>query len=430
MKRDETIDWRRVERIVDAALDTPPEARTAHVRVLAEGDERVVQAVLDWLGACDVATDFLEAPGAGKRVGRWTLREELGRGGMGTVFLAEAAEGGVTVRAAVKLLTGGALADDIAMRRFHEECRILAGLHHPNIAQLVEVGVRDDAVPWFAMELVVGDAIDRWCDARRLDVVARVGLVATVCEAVAHAHAAGVIHRDLKASNVLVTDDAVPHVIDFGIAKILHGTPAGGAPPITRTGAPAPFTAPCAAPEQLLDDPADERTDVYGLGVLLYVLCAGKLPYGSGRQDRAAMARRIVQGRLVVPSLAFAQPAESHAIDGPIDAPRAAQVAAARGTTPEVLSALLRDGLDAIVARAMSPRPDHRHASVRALEADLRTWLATRDDGRTAPPAPERLTDSIPAVVDRGPFSTRGLLILAALFGAAAGLVLLLPPGR
>lgn len=206
-------------------------------------------------------------------VGSYRLIEPLGRGGMGVIYVAERADGAFEQRVAVKLLAMG-VTGPAEGRRFVSERQILAGLEHAAIARLLDGGVTEDGTPYFVIELVDGERIDRWCDARRLGTDARLRIMIQVCKAVEHAHRKLVVHRDLKPANVLVTEEGAPKLLDFGVAKVLSEVD----PSLTRSGG-APLTPAWAAPEQLSGEPVTTATDTRALGGLLYRLLAGVAPY-------------------------------------------------------------------------------------------------------------------------------------------------------
>jgi serine/threonine protein kinase len=166
------------------------------------------------------------------RVGSYRIERVIGEGGMGTVYLAHRDDGEFDQRVALKVVRHGLHLDSRIVRRFREERQILAALNHPGIARLLDGGITDDGLPYFAMDLVDGVPIDRYCDARGCTVDDRLELFARVCDAVAHAHGKQIVHRDIKPSNILVTDTGEPRLLDFGIAKLLAS--AGGSTDLTR----------------------------------------------------------------------------------------------------------------------------------------------------------------------------------------------------
>ena len=281
----DTLD--HAEQLFLEAVARPLAARTAWLRAVCAGQPALREAVEALLAADAVAADFLEVePGhaahalsqddgapepdlCGGRAGAWQLRERLGSGGMGVVYVGEHG----ARRAAVKVLRdrrGGAL----GRARFAREVRALARLDHPGIARLLDHGAADGGRPYLALELVAGARIDEFCAARALDLDARGALFAAVCAAVVHAHAAGVVHRDLKPANVLVRDDGQPVVLDFGIATLAPRT--GSATPEAATvPGGVPFTAGFASPEQLRGVDATAASDQYALGLLLRLLAHG-----------------------------------------------------------------------------------------------------------------------------------------------------------
>ncbi|HSS07816.1 MAG TPA: serine/threonine-protein kinase [Rhodanobacteraceae bacterium] len=260
-------DWPRVKALFAQALDLPEADRA---RWIAEqyADDAATLAELRSLLAAQSGphSDFLSeggrliapalaargidggGPAAGARIGPYRLLHEIGAGGMGRVFLAERADGQFNRQVALKVIRSEFASPEL-LRRFLRERETLARLAHPNIATLHDGGVTEDDAPYFTMEFVEGERIDRWCDERRLDVRARVGLVIKICDAVQYAHRNLVVHRDIKPSNIIVTPGAEPKLLDFGIAKPLATDAANG----ENTGTQAhPMTREYAAPEQVL----------------------------------------------------------------------------------------------------------------------------------------------------------------------------------
>ena len=213
----------------------------------------------------------------GRQLGAYTLERPLGRGGMGTVWLARRSDGRYEGHAAVKL-PNLALLDPVGSERFRREGTLLARLSHPNIARLLDAGVADGGQPFLVLEYVEGTRIDRYCDERQLPPEARLRLFLDVLGAVSHAHANLIVHRDLKPSNILVTRDGTVKLLDFGIAKLLQdGRSEAGDSTLTDAGGRV-LTPEYAAPEQIRGEPVTIATDVYALGVLLYLLLAGRHP--------------------------------------------------------------------------------------------------------------------------------------------------------
>jgi serine/threonine-protein kinase len=248
--------------------------------------------------------------------------------------------------------------DPHLVRRFLEERQILATLDHPHIARLLDGGVTGDRLPWFAMEYVEGEPIDRYCDRRRLGIDERLRLFLAVCDAVHYAHRNLVVHRDLKPSNVLVTAEGQVKLLDFGIAKLLaagDGTEAT----VTQVGRRA-LTPEYASPEQVRGEPVTVASDVYSLGVMLYSLLCGRRPYRILGRDEREVERAVLEGSVNAPSVASTQQADA---------------AADRSTSPDKLGRRLRGDLDMIVLTALRKEPERRYQGVEALAADLRRHL-------------------------------------------------------
>lgn len=376
-------DWARVAALFDELVDATPADRAARLAAIAEAEPTLATELESLLRADEEADGGLldrSAPAAGLPIhavfdgglwratpglelGPFRLSEPLGEGGMGEVWRAERIDGEYQQSVAIKVLKRG-LDTDAILRRFLQERRILARLEHSTIVRLLDGGTTPDGRPWYAMECIDGQPIDRHARAAALDARERIALVAEVADAVAYAHARLVVHRDLKPANVLVTADGRPKLLDFGIAKMLEAT-AGE----TLTGTATRVLSPAyAAPEQILGEPVGTATDVYALAVMLYELLTGTLPH-----DRRSLDLRDLAGR------AREDGGETRASQL-IRRLSAAELASLYGRPTEpgrVLREVAGD-LDLVMAVALRADPSRRHQSVAAFAADLRACL----DGR------------------------------------------------
>ncbi|HET7619856.1 MAG TPA: protein kinase [Vicinamibacterales bacterium] len=416
--------WAVIARHLDAALDLPAGERAAWLASIAAQDEALaadLRRMLDEHEALE-RERFLEdeltairpdgpSPLAGTVLGAYTLFSEIGRGGMGTVWLARRTDGRFEGTAAIKLLNI-ALVGRAGEERFTREGNILASLTHPNIAHLVDAGVSATGQPYLVLEHVDGERIDRYCDARALDVEARLRLVLDVLDAVAHAHANLIVHRDIKPSNVLVRTDGRVKLLDFGIAKLLQPEAEPAPTVLTGEGATA-LTPEYAAPEQVTGGAITTATDVYALGVLIYVLLAGQHPAGEGLRSAADLVRSIVDRDPPPPSDVVTSPNTSVEV-------RAA-AAVNRATTPDRLRLTLRGDLDTIVAKALKKDPAERYASVTALADDLRRYL--RHEPISARPDTLRYRASRFVRRNRTAVALASIALLATIAGAVGTLV-------
>lgn len=361
--------FRRADAIFDAALDLPDGEQAGFVDQACGDDfelrgevHRLLQAHRysdGFLGspALDLAVPLLQDTELGptgpwpERIGPFRIVSELGHGGMGTVYLGERDDGQFEQRAALKLIRRIEEGQG-TVRRFLEERRILALLEHPRIARLLDGGISAEGQPYFAMELVEGEPIDRFCDARGLTVEGRLELFLAVCDAVQYAHQHLVVHRDLKPSNILVTGDGQIKLLDFGIAKLLDQ---GGEH--TQGGLRA-LTPDYASPEQLRGEPITTAADIYQLGLLLRELVTGVRPLAGDTHPGEPPLR---PSRAAGQALRAAEPPEVRA--------------GARATSPERLAKQLRGDLDIIVGKALRPDPAHRYASADELAGDIRRHL-------------------------------------------------------
>ncbi|MGZ5004605.1 MAG: protein kinase domain-containing protein [Chthoniobacterales bacterium] len=291
----------------------------------------------------------MEEPFAGRQFGSYQIMREIGRGGLGAVYLAARADDEYRKQVAIKLVRRGLDTEDI-LRRFRNERQILAQLDHPNIARLIDGGTTDDGLPYFVMEYVNGQPINGYCDANALSTTERLTLFRKVCSAVTYAHQNLVIHRDLKPSNILVTQDGEPKLLDFGIAKLLSA----GDELFTQTiPALRVMTPEYASPEQIKGDKIMTTSDVYSLGVLLYELLTGQQPYRLKTRTPEQIARAITEQEPERPSTVLADNQQSE-----IGNPKS-----------------LRGDLDNIVLMAMRKEPARRYASVGQFSEDVRRHL-------------------------------------------------------
>jgi eukaryotic-like serine/threonine-protein kinase len=304
-------EWGRVKQLFNEALDRPHADREQFIRSAAGGDAQLHEAVARLLASHDDESMFLEIPAIESRredldhapsegrVGPYLILREIGRGGMGSVHLAARDDGEFRHKVAVKLVKRG-MDTDMILRRFRYERQILADLHHPNIARLLDGGTSDDGRPYFVMEYIEGDSIDVYAAKHDLSVDDRLKLFLDVCRAVQFAHQNLVVHRDIKTSNIVVTPSGVTKLLDFGIAKLLDPSRDGGATDGTLTL--RALTPEYASPEQVRGEPVTTASDVYSLGVLLYELLAGHRPYEVDARNPEAIAQVVCETDPVPPS--------------------------------------------------------------------------------------------------------------------------------
>lgn len=338
------VQWNKVKSIVDECLDLPPDERAAHLNSSCAGDPEIRAEAESLLENYEQAGDsFLqtttslepEKPAAPKRFGIYQVVEQIGEGGMGAVYRA-VRESDFQMEVAIKLVRRG-MDTEYFLARFRRERQILAGLEHPNIARLLDGGATEDGLPYLVMEFVDGVPVTKYCKGKGLAVRERLELFQTVCLAVQHAHQNLVVHRDLKAGNILVTSAGVPKLLDFGIAKLLDET-AGEAETVTAL---AMMTPECASPEQIRGEKITTASDVYSLGVLLFVLLTDEPPYRFVTRTPAELTDLIC--------------------NSPVRRP---------GDVRHVH----RD-LDNITVKAMHRDPAHRYASAEQLAEDVHRHL-------------------------------------------------------
>lgn len=385
-------------RIAREALDTEPTQRASFISCQCSGDPTLQSAVQQLLGQMELIerevdhdlpgdADTVVDPMVGTRLGAYRVVERIGRGGMGDVYLGQRDGADFHQTVAIKLIRRGFDFADV-QARFLRERRILARLEHPGLTRFIDGGVAWDGRPWFALEYVQGEGIDRWADRHRLDIRARVRLFLDVCAAVQYAHTQLVVHRDLKPGNILVDDSGTVRLLDFGLSRLLEGDDMETAA-LTLLGRRQAMTPEYAAPEQFGDGVAGVAADVYSLGVVLYELVAGVLPYPIDRRDLADLERRVLEGRPEPLTQAISRIAtgSSHRSDrrdredgdaaAPAPAPSdsSAQRLATRRLSMRAYRSLVRGDLARIIGKAMARESSQRYATVEAFATDLGRWL-------------------------------------------------------
>jgi TolB-like protein/cytochrome c-type biogenesis protein CcmH/NrfG len=396
--------WQRVKAILADALELEtPKERTTFLENSCQGDTTLMREVeallaqstrnLDELAANTPTAFGRQAPAQpiGRRIGAYEIVRELGRGGMGAVYLAKRADGQFEKEVAIKLLKRGTDTDEI-LRRFHAEQRILAQLDHPNIARLLDAGTTDDGLPYFVMEYIDGVPVTRYVCEGECSVAQRLQLFLKVCEAVQFAHQHRVVHRDLKPGNIFVRQDGEPKLLDFGIAKLL----ASGDEKIEQTlTAERRFTPVCASPEQARGETVTPASDVYALGALLYELLTDLSPhrFSTPHPSPAEIAQVIDEQEPLRPSLSIQD---------------------------TQVRRQLRGDLDKIVLMALRKEPTRRYSSVAAFAEDIHRHI----QGRAIRARPNTFAYVSQRFVTRYKYRVAALVMLAAL-GITLGVVLL-----
>ena len=363
---------RRVRDLFSVAVEKAPRERRAFLDEAAGADESLRDEVLALLADEEAAGDLLSrpvsmpesmAPAAtggprpsleGRRIGPYQIVDEIGHGGMGTVYRAIRADDAYQKTVALKLVRSAA-ASDVVQQRFLRERQILGRLQHPNIATVFDGGTTEEGQPYLVMEYVEGEPIDRYCSVREVPTRQRLEMFRDVCAAVHYAHQNLVVHRDLKPGNILVTADGTPKLLDFGIAKLLA---AGLDPEEAPTATLLPVMTPeYASPEQVRGQPVTTASDVYSLGVVLYELLTGRRPYVVRTESMEEIVRAVCGTEAHRPST-MVRPADA----GPRRLP--------------VTSSDLHGDLDTIVLKALRKEPARRYLSVQELAEDIRRHLA------------------------------------------------------
>jgi serine/threonine protein kinase/Tol biopolymer transport system component len=376
-------DWADIKEIFSTALALSPEDRKAFVARL---NQPVREEIISLLSAYEEDSQVLEQPlitssGAllgraiesqfeREQIGRYKIKAEIGRGGMGAVYRATV-EGEPDREYAIKIIRPE-LNHVLLIRRFRQELRILQTVRHPFIASVVDAGTTEEGEPYFVMDLVEGLPVNEYCDSNVLGLKERLVLFEKICQAVSAAHGAGVIHRDLKPSNVLVTKAGDPRLLDFGIAKLIRPDEEAQTAPLTATM--QHFVTPeYASPEQICGDSVTTTADVYSLGVLLYELLTSHRPFDVTRRAPDVIARAVVEQDPIKPSSRIERLQTKG--KGDSNGLTAQLISAKRCTTPKILKRRLRGKLDNIVLHALAKQPGDRYQTVEEFAEDIRRFI-------------------------------------------------------
>jgi serine/threonine protein kinase len=370
--------FHEIRALFEAALQMEPSQRSVWLRERCKSDSQICECVEKLLLA-DAAAGVTDAPillamesasagFEGRRVGHYQVLAEIGRGGMGSVYLAERTDDVFSKRVALKVMRPERSCPGLH-RRFRQERDIIARLDHPNIARLMDGGATEEGLPYSVMEYVQGQSITVYCDAHRLNITNRLKLFRTVCAAVQYAHQNLVVHRDLKPSNILVTSDGTVKLLDFGIAKLLE---AGSQETFTDLGIGLePMTPAYASPEQTRGEPINTSSDVYSLGIILYELLTGRLPYSLNGRLLHEIAKAVCEQEPLPPSEIVLQRVQEN---GPLERPPELtpdQRSEIREGRPVNLRRRLMGDLDNIVLMALRKEPQRRYRSVEQFSEDI-----------------------------------------------------------
>jgi len=379
--------WQRVRPILESALELDPAGRSAFLDQVC-ADRRVRNEVESLISSHEQAgTDVLNPAfsptlnpedetrfrlPAGKRIGAYEILEEIAVGGMGAVYRAVRADGQYKQQVAVKIVRPE-LGAELMTSRFKNERQILASLNHPNIAKILDGGTTAEGVPYFVMELVEGQRIDKYCDGHKLTTNERLNLFLEICSAVQYAHQHLIIHRDIKPGNIVVNAEMVPKLLDFGIAKILESSEASNQPEQTISLVRL-LTPEYASPEQIKGEPITTASDVYSLGVVLYELLTGGAPYNVPTHTPHELSRAVCETEPERPSMAVLRK-QLPSNEGERRPAADSSLTATPEGSPEKLSKRLSGDLDNIVLMALRKEPQRRYVSVEQFAQDIRRHL-------------------------------------------------------
>ncbi len=358
--------WQKIKAIFYPALELPEGERLYFVKEKCGDDAELFEEIKMLIASSEQNETFIEKPAfamnelvvakekrdlIGQEIGAYKIEKEIGRGGMGAVYLAKRADKEFEKQVAVKLIKRGFDTDEI-IKRFRNERQILAGLDHTNITRLIDGGATEDGLPYLVMDYVEGEPLTKFCNFRELSIEDRLKLFLQICSAVKYAHQNLIIHRDLKPSNILVTNDGTPKLLDFGIAKLIdEANDETQNHTLTRVMTPE-----YASPEQVQGKQITTSSDVYSLGVILYELLTGERPFKVKSKNANEISKIITDSQPQKPSLVVSSKSENSKFK--IQNPK-----------------LLKGDLDNIVLMAMRKEPERRYSSVEQFAEDIKRYL-------------------------------------------------------
>ncbi|MEN3331992.1 MAG: eukaryotic-like serine/threonine-protein kinase [Blastocatellia bacterium] len=379
--------WKLINELLDDILDHEPEERPVILTRACAGDPLLRLEMESLLAAHEQAGGFMESlpsqadelfgsaqPLIGQMIGPYRVLREIGRGGMGVVYMAARADQQFIKLVAIKVVWLGSNQREM-IQRFRQERQILANLDHANISRLLDGGTTEQGLPYVVMEYIAGTPITDYCDDHKLSITERLKLFLRACSAVQFAHQNLIIHRDLKPSNIMINDEGAVKLLDFGIAKLLRADLYSVDLAVTQTGL-LPMTPEYASPEQLRGDVVTTASDVYSLGVVLYELLTGHRPYKLASRLPLEMERAICDTEPERPSTIINQIEYETGKDGESRPKRTPEmVSQTREGKPDKLRARLRGDLDSITLKALRKEPPQRYSSVDQFAADIRRHL-------------------------------------------------------
>ena len=392
--------WQQIEAVFQSAVDLSPHERERYLETACGADPELRAEVVRLLSSADLADDFIESPVwtdssflnssakklisdslenhielpnadefIGRKIGVYQLMSEIGRGGMGAVFLANRADGEFSQKVAIKLIKRG-MDSDFIVRRFKHERQILASFEHPYIARLFDGGTTIDGIPYFVMEYIEGQTLYQYCDKQKLDIRSRLKTFQKICSALSYAHERQIVHRDIKPSNILINKYGNPKLLDFGIAKILD--PDLIHESLNPTASIMRMMTPdYASPEQVRGDEITAASDIYSLGILLYELLTGRRPYNFAGRALHEVSRVICEVSPKLPSDIVSS--GDNLLPQYSSSDRASEIA--RSTTAIDLSRALRAGLDNIIMKALAKNTADRYASAKDFSEDISRYM-------------------------------------------------------
>lgn len=395
--------WQKIEEVFQTVIELAPGERKPFLTENYSADADLIAEVERLISDYEEAGDFIESPvwtdsfmlggsfrnqigdalneeikqdnGSmiGKRLGVYRLTDEIGRGGMGAVYLAERADGEFRQRVALKVIKRG-MDTDFIVRRFRNERQILASLDHPNIARLLDGGTTEEGLPFFVMEYIEGKPVYRYSDAKKLNINERLQLFRNICAAVDYAHQNLIIHRDIKPTNILITGDGTPKLLDFGIAKILNPELAADSIDPTAT-AMRMMTPEYASPEQVRGEAVTKASDIYSLGVLLYELLTGHRPYRLKNRALHEIARVICEEEPEHLGASLTREDNLVPTGGNEEKSNPESIFEARNASRETLRRELSGDLEQVVFKALRKEPAERYNSAEELAEDILRYL-------------------------------------------------------